>query len=176
MTPKKKLSEIVKDMAALKQQWGSTKPAPDTDKPIPAGLYVCELLDGSAFETRTGTPGYKVTLKVREGEFAGRLVWHDFYLSEKALPYTLRALARIGITAPEQLDRPLPPGLVVKAKVVVSKRDDGPSATRSARGNWSPWCRLPGPYRRPPPKPTRRPRGTWTSRPSTATRRGRGGR
>ena len=125
MTPKKKLSDIVKDMAGLKQQWANTKPAPDTDKPIPPGEYVCDLTEGSAFEAKTGTPGYKVTLKVKEGEFVGRLVWHDFYLSEKALPYTLRALAKIGITDPEQLDTGLPAGLVVKAKIVVNKRDDG---------------------------------------------------
>ena len=117
MTPKKKLSEIVKNMSALKQQWSQTAPAPDTDTPVPAGVYLCDLLDGAAFESRGGTPGYKVTLKVKEGAFAGRFVWHDFYLSEKALPYTLRALTKIGITRPEQLDEPLPPGLVVKAKV-----------------------------------------------------------
>lgn len=125
MTPKKKLSDIVKDMTGLKQQWANTKPAPDTDKPIPPGEYVCDLTDGTAFEAKTGTPGYKVTLKVKEGAFAGRLVWHDFYLSEKALPYTMRLLAKIAITDPEQLDATLPPGLVVKAKVVVNKREDG---------------------------------------------------
>ena len=125
MTPKKKLSEIVKNMAALKQQWAATKPAPDTDKPIPPGEYVCDLIDGAGFEARTGTPGFKVTLKVKEGDSAGRLVWHDFYLSEKALPYTMRALARIGITDLEQLDAGLPAGLVVKAKIVVNTRDGG---------------------------------------------------
>lgn len=134
MTPKKKLSEIVKNMSALKQQWSQTAPAPDTDTPVPAGVYVCDLLDGAAFESRGGTPGYKVTLKVREGEFTGRLVWHDFYLSEKALPYTLRALTKIGITRPEQLDEPLPAGLVVRAKVVINKRDDG--AERNEVRSW----------------------------------------
>lgn len=125
VTPKKKLSDIVKDMTKLKQQWANTKPAPDTDKPIPPGDYVCDLIDGAAFEARTGTQGFKVTLKVREGELAGRLVWHDYYLTEKALPYTLRALAKIGITDPEQLDAGLPAGLVVKAKIIVNTRDGG---------------------------------------------------
>lgn len=134
MTPKKKLSDIVKDMAGLKYQWANTKPAPDTDKPIPPGEYVCDLTDGAAFEAKTGTPGYKVTLKVKEGEYAGRLVWHDFYLSAKALPYTLRALAKIGITDPEQLDVGLPAGLVVKAKISLSKRDDG--AERNELRSW----------------------------------------
>lgn len=125
MTPKKKLSDIVKDMTALKKTWANTKPAPDIDNPIPPGEYACDLTDGSAFEAKTGSPGYKITLKVKEGEFAGRLVWHDFYLSEKALPYTMRALAKIGITDLEQLDNGFPTGLVVKAKIVVNKRDDG---------------------------------------------------
>ena len=77
MQPKKKLSEIVKDMAGLKAQWANTKPAPDTDKPVPPGTYVCDLTDGTAFEASTGALGYKITLKVQEGEFAGRLIWHD---------------------------------------------------------------------------------------------------
>src|SRR5688572_3421991 len=110
MTPKKKLSEIVKDMTGLKKQWANTKPAPDTDKPIPPGEYVCDLTDGSAFEAKTGTPGFKVTLKVKEGEFAERLVWHDYYLSEKALPFTMRAFGKIGITDLEQLDDGFPAG------------------------------------------------------------------
>lgn len=124
MTPKKKLSEIVKDMAGLKRQWAATQPAPDTDKPIPPGDYVCELIDGTAGESSKLKPYYKVTLRVKEGPFAGRLVWHDYYLSEAALPYTLRAFSRIGVTDLEALDGGLPPGLVVKAKVVVKKRDD----------------------------------------------------
>jgi hypothetical protein len=125
MTPKKKLSEIVKDMAGLKRQWANTTPAPDADKPIPPGTYVCELVGGEPFEARTGTPGFKVTLKVKDGLFAGRLVWHDFYLSEKALPYTMRALGKVGVTDLDQLDEGLPAGLVVKARVVVNKRDSG---------------------------------------------------
>jgi hypothetical protein len=125
MNPKKKLSDIVKDMSALKKQWASTKPAADTDKPIPTGEYVCDLTDGTAFETKNLTPGYKITLKVKEGEYAGRLVWQDFYLSAAALPYTMRAFAKIGITDLEQLDDGLPKGLVVKAKIIVKKRDDG---------------------------------------------------
>jgi len=125
MQPRKKLSEIVKDMAALKQQWANTKPALDTGKPIPPGEYVCDLVNGEAFEARTGTTGFKVTLKVKNGEFVGRLVWHDYYLTPAALPYTLLAFEKIGITDLEQLDDGLPPGLVVKAKIVLNKRDNG---------------------------------------------------
>ena len=122
---KKKLSDIVKDMTGLKQQWANTKPAPDTDKPIPPGEYLCELIGGEPFEARTGNPGFKVTLRVKDGPFASRLAWHDFYFTEKALPYTLRALEKIGVRDLTQLDEPFPVGLVVKAKIVVNKRDDG---------------------------------------------------
>jgi hypothetical protein len=123
--PKKKLSDIVRDMAGLKAAWASTAPAPDTDKPLPPGDYVCELVNGEPFAARTGTPGFKVTLRVVEGPYKGRLAWHDFYLSPAALPYTLRALGRIGVSDLEQLDAGLPPGLVVKAKLTINKRDDG---------------------------------------------------
>lgn len=125
MQPRKKLSEIVKDMDKLKQQWAATTPAPDTNTPIPAGEYVCGIVSGEAFQARTGTPGFKVTLRVMQGTLAGRLVWHDYYLTENSLPYTMRALEKIGITDLEQLDGGLPSGLVVKAKIVVNKRDGG---------------------------------------------------
>jgi hypothetical protein len=125
MQPRKKLSEIVKDMAALKQQWATTKPAADIGKPIPPGTYVCELVSGEPFEARTGTPGFKVTLKVKDGEFAGRFVWHDYYLTPASLPYSLLAFEKLGITDLDQLDDGLPAGLVVKAKIVVNKRDNG---------------------------------------------------
>ena len=39
-TPRKKLSEIVSDVAKLKQQWASTKPAPDADCTLPCGRSV----------------------------------------------------------------------------------------------------------------------------------------
>jgi hypothetical protein len=123
--PKKKLSDIVKDMAGLKAAWAFTAPAPDTDKPLPAGEYLCELVNGEAFAARKGTPGFKVTLRVLAGHFKDRLVWHDFYLSPAALPYTLRSLGRIGVTDLEQLDAGLPTGLVVKAKLTINRRDDG---------------------------------------------------
>ena len=124
MTPKKKLSDIVKDMAALKQQWANTKPAADTDKPIPPGEYVCALVEGNAGESGSGKAYYKITLRVASGEYAGRLVWHDFYLSPAALPYTMRAFSKIGVTDLEQLDDGLPPGLAVKAKIVVKTLDN----------------------------------------------------
>jgi hypothetical protein len=123
--PRKKLSDVVKDMAALKRQWADTRPAPDTSKPIPKGEYVCDLVDGAAFTAGTGTPGYKVTLRVKDGPFAGRLVWHDYYLSVKALPYTMLAFEKLGLTDLEQLDAGLPAGLVVRATVVVNTRNDG---------------------------------------------------
>lgn len=125
MTERKKLSDVLKDLGGFRQSWQETKPAADLDTPIPAGTYTCSLTAGEVFQARTGTPGYKVTLRVAEGPHAGRLVFHDFYLTPAALPYTLRDLARIGITDPAQLDAQLPAGLVVKARIVVRKQNDG---------------------------------------------------
>jgi hypothetical protein len=38
---------------------------------------------------------------------------------------TMRDLARLGITSDEQLDAPFPEGIIIKAKVVLKRTDDG---------------------------------------------------
>jgi hypothetical protein len=125
MEQRKKLADILKDMTGFESTWESTTPAPDSSNPISVGEYICRLTDGQPGEARTGTPFFKVTLKVIEGAFSGRLVWHNFYLTPKALPYIMRELGKIGLTTLGQLDAPFPAGLVVRAKIFIRKRDNG---------------------------------------------------
>jgi len=104
--------------------WDSTEAADDRG-PIPAGTYESRILSGERFTARSGTHGYKITFEVRDGEFQGRRVWHDLWLSRAALPYSKRDLAKIGVTRPEQLDEPIPPGIVANVQVALRKSDDG---------------------------------------------------
>ena len=68
-----------------------------------------------------------------EGEHAHRVVWHDVWLSEAALPMAKRDLGKLGITSLEQLERPLPAGIVVVTKVALRKNDDGTEYNRVNR-------------------------------------------
>ena len=112
--------------------WASAKPADDL-KPIPRGEYRCRIIDGALFNAKGGTPGYKLTLEVREGEYAGRRLWWDCWLSEAAISLAKRDLGKLGVSSLDQLERPLPEGIVVVAKVALRRGDNGEEFNRITR-------------------------------------------
>jgi hypothetical protein len=134
MGERKKLSDILlnSDRERLERTWSTTKPADDL-KPIPAGDYRCRVTSGELFTSKSGTPGYKLTLEVLDGEHAGRRVWHDVWLTEAALAMAKRDLAKLGIDRPEQLERPLPEGIIISARVALKRNDDGTEYNRVVR-------------------------------------------
>jgi hypothetical protein len=114
----------------LRQAWDKTKAAEEF-KPLPGGTYAAHIIGGELFQSKTkGTPGYKLTFKVCEGDYAGRQFWSDLWLSEAALPMAKRDLGKLGVTSLDQLERPLPEGICVKAKVTLRKEDDGTEYNR----------------------------------------------
>jgi len=109
----------------LTQAWATTRAAEDFT-PLPAGEYVARIISGELFTSRqNATPGYKLAFRVIEGEHAGRLFWHDLWLTGPALPMTKRDLGKLGITALEQLEAPLPQGIRCKVRLALRKEDDG---------------------------------------------------
>lgn len=61
-----------------------------------------------------------------EGEYAGRRLWMDRYLTPDALPYTKRDLAKLGIDTWAKLERLFPANrLVCRLTVVLRQSDDG---------------------------------------------------
>jgi hypothetical protein len=119
------LSDILGgDSHEFNELWDSTEAAEEF-KPLPGGKYRCLVADGKRAESRTNkTPSYKVTFEVLDGEFKGRRVSYDFWLTKAALPTTKRDLAKLGIERPEQLKHPPPAGLIAEVKVVVNTEND----------------------------------------------------
>ena len=109
---------------SFKKLWDSTEAAGDL-KPLPKDKYCCLLVSGEQQISRKGTRGYKITFRVIDGEFSGRLVWDDVWFTNAALPMAKRKLARLGITTSEQVYQPVPPGIRCTVHVVVSQKDDG---------------------------------------------------
>jgi hypothetical protein len=122
---RKKLSDLLGGKnRELTKAWQRTEPAKDFE-PLPAGEYIAHIVDGQATEAQTGTPSYKLTFKVAEGELRDRRFWHDLWLTEQALPMTKRDLAKLGVTQLEQLDKPLPKGMRSKVRLALWTEDDG---------------------------------------------------
>jgi hypothetical protein len=136
MSERKRLSDILlnSERERLERLWQTTKPAADL-KPLPAGRYKCRITNGEPFKSRNGNLGYKLTLTVVEGEHVDRLIWHDCWLTTDGAKYALRDLAKLGVESPEQLERPLPAGIIVEANVVVRRGDDGSERNQLKNSN-----------------------------------------
>ena len=121
-----KLSDILNGNGGnFNDQWNNTEAAGDFG-PVPRGEYVCHVTKGELETSRSkGTPGYKVEFTILDGEFKGRKLWLDCWLTGPALPMSKRDLGKLGIVSTEQMERPLPRGIRCKVTVVLRKDDDG---------------------------------------------------
>ena len=97
---------------------------------MPAGTYTARVLAGELNTSKSGTPGYKLTFRVLEGEHTGRQFWHDVWLTPAALPMAKRDLAKLGVTDIDQLEQPLPPGIRCTIKLALRRDDDGTDYNR----------------------------------------------
>ena len=124
---RKSLSDILSGGGGddINNLWNSTEAA-DEFGPLPAGKYVCHLVDGELTNaSKKGTPGYKMTFKVIDGDHTGRKLWHDIWLTPAAMSMAKRDLARLGITNPKQLEQPVPRWLRCLVTAEVRRDDDG---------------------------------------------------
>jgi hypothetical protein len=134
--PRKKLSDILllnSDRDRLAKLWDQTAAAEERG-PLPPGEYIFRVVAGELFTSKQrSTPGYKLTLEVTEGEHEGRRAWHDLWLTPAALPMTKRDLTKIGVTDLEQLEKPLPLGILIRGKLTLRRDDDGNESNRLVR-------------------------------------------
>jgi hypothetical protein len=132
---RKKLSDILSqgsDRERLDSLWKETAAAAEFE-PLPPGEYTFRILAGGLFTSKGGTPGYKLTLEVTEGDCAGRRAWGDFWLTAPALPMTKRDLAKFGVDTLEKLEQPLPAGILIRGKLALRKDDKGNESNRLVR-------------------------------------------
>jgi hypothetical protein len=112
--------------------WNRTQAADDGFDPLPPGTYRCLVADGRLATAKNGTASYKVTFQVVEGPFTGRKVWHDCFLTPKALAMSKRDLDKLRIHTPEQLTQAPPTGIVADIRVVLRTESDGRTFNRVA--------------------------------------------
>ena len=127
---RQKLSDILRGGdKSIRAAWSSTQAAAEF-LPLPSGQYVARIISGELFTAKSGTPGYKLTFKVLEGDHAGQCFWHDLWLTTQAMPMSKRDLGKLGVNAIEQLEQPLPLGIRCNVKVTLRKGDDGAEYNR----------------------------------------------
>lgn len=122
-----RLSDILSNGSGnndLKKLFSETQAAGELT-PLPAGEYAAHIINGQFETSRKGTPGYKLTFRVIEGEYAGRLFWLDCWLTPAAMPQTKRDLLKLGVLKLEQLDNPLPKFIRCNCKLALRRDDDG---------------------------------------------------
>ncbi len=120
-----KLSDILHGNGGdFNDTWNATTAAGEFG-PVPRGVYACRITKGQLESSRSkGTPGYKVEFTIIEGDFQGRKLWADFWLTPAALPQSKRDLAKLGITSPAQMEQPLPKWIRCSVTAVVRRDDD----------------------------------------------------
>ena len=100
----------------------------------PAGEYVARIIGGELVTSRSkGTPGYKLTFTVLDGDHVDRQFWHDIWLTPAALPMAKRDLAKLGVSSLGQLEQPLPLGIRCSVKLALRRDDDGSEYNRVRR-------------------------------------------
>lgn len=131
-----RLTDILRQQGKLddiQSAWGSTVAASDSDV-LPVGEYIADLIKGDGIESRSkGTPGYRLTFEVVEGEHAGSRFWHEVWFTPNAMSRTKRDLAKLGVTELQQLEQPLPAVFRCKVKLVLRRDDDGNESNRVRR-------------------------------------------
>jgi hypothetical protein len=136
VTERRKLVDILQQADArenLRRAWQDTAAAAEF-APLPPGEYTFRIVSGELFTSKSkGTPGYKLTLQVTEGEHEGRRAWCDFWLTPAALPMTKRDLHKIGVRDLDQLEHPLPPGILIRGKLALRTGDDANESNRLTR-------------------------------------------
>ncbi|TWT70958.1 hypothetical protein [Crateriforma conspicua] len=131
-----KLSEILRQQGKLDtiaSAWETTEAAGDDDV-LPKGEYVADIVKGDAIASRSkGTPGYRLTFEVAEGEHTGGRFWHECWFTEAAMRRTKRDLEKLGVTDLDQLERPLPAVFRCRVKLAIRRDDDGNEGNRVRR-------------------------------------------
>jgi len=125
-TPRKPLAGIVTGSSGsnnVLDQFDTIEAAEDFG-PLPKGVYIALAVGGKIDKARTtGTDYYVVEFQVIEGTYARRRLWLRNYLTEAALQYAKRDLAKLGINTRAKLAAPFPANRMV-CKLTVSLRQD----------------------------------------------------
>ena len=87
------------------KQAGAAKSGADKEfKALPAGRYNLRVEDTAISTSGNGNTVINVSFVVIDGAFANRKAWHNFTLTDKALPFVAKFLIECGSDVAEEED------------------------------------------------------------------------
>lgn len=120
------LTDILNGGGDFFDDWDNVQ-ASDELGPIPPGTYEAYATDGKIAQARTGTPSYQLEFTVvNHDDHTNRKCWYDIWLTEPNRKSAKRDLLKLAIDKPkQQLEMPLPPGILCRIKVVIQTSNKG---------------------------------------------------
>jgi len=107
--------------------------------PVPDGTYLVMVDEAGEKTSQKGTPGVSLRLKILSGEFEGRPLFDDLWLTQNALGYVLHRLQCLGVKVPAGEFTIQPQGLVNRrARVIVRQEPDAKGVVRARVKGWEP--------------------------------------
>jgi len=134
-TRRPSLSDILAGSTdTIRRQWNETEAAGDFEL-LPAGTYIGHVHHVELFNAKTGTPGVRIQFRIAEGDHTGRMLFHNCWLTEAALPQTKRDCAKLGLDSIDKLeDAAVTPGRIrCKVRVALRTDDNGEQHNRVRR-------------------------------------------
>lgn len=106
------------------ERFDSTEAAPTLPDLVPKGEYEVEWRSIKQNQNTNGKPRAVLMFEIVAGEFTGKRIWYDLYLTPAATPRSKRELEKLGITKFEEIQGPVPHWLRCSLRVVVETGDD----------------------------------------------------
>lgn len=116
--------------------------------PLPEGTYQVVVDEAKERTSQRGTQGISLKLRVTGGEFDGRTLYDDLWLTQAALGYVLHRLHCLGVQPPKG-GFVIDPGNLVnrRGRVVVRHQPDQDGQTRARVKGWEPPAAADDPFR-----------------------------
>lgn len=107
--------------------------------PLPDGEYLVMVDEAKERTSQKGTPGIGLQLKVIGGDYEGRLLFDDLWITQAAMGYVLHRLQCLGMQVPAGSFGLDARGLVSRRARVIVRQEEGQDGKVRARvKGWEP--------------------------------------
>lgn len=127
-------------MAPIQVNFTGVEPVAEPGSgPLPDGEYLVMVDQAQERTSQKGTPGIGLQLKVIGGEFDGRLLFDDLWITPAAMGYVLHRLQCLGMQVPAGSFGLDARGLVSRRARVIVRQEEGTDGKVRARvKGWEP--------------------------------------